>query len=63
MNISKETIKLIYKLAGNPDKIKYLTHEDLEDLLAAASDLAQYYEAEEQCRWEKEMRAERRRIE
>lgn len=61
MGISKETIKRIYKLAGNPDKIKYITREDLEDLLVTAAELAEYYEAEEARRAEKEMRSERRR--
>lgn len=61
MNISKQTIELIYHLNKNPAKMYELSIEEVEDILATASDLAQYYEAEEQRRWEEEMRSERRR--
>lgn len=61
MGISKQTIELIYQLNKNPAKMYELFIEEIEDILAAASDLAEYYEAEEQRRWEEEMRSERRR--
>jgi hypothetical protein len=61
MGISKETIKLIYALAKAPHNIEDLDEDTLVDIVCTASDLAEYYEAEEQRRDEKEMRAERRR--
>lgn len=61
MGISSDIIKLIYSLAESPYKLQDLDEDTIEDLLATAADLAQYYEAEEARRDEKEMRAERRR--
>ena len=61
MGISKDSIKLIYSLAESPYKLQDLDEDTIEDLLANASDLAQYYEAEEQRRWEKETSTRGRR--
>ena len=61
MGISKEEIQTIYAIAKHPQMLETMTWERLHELFQAASDLAQYYEAEEQRRDNEEMRAERRR--
>lgn len=42
---SKEMLNLIYELARNPEQARQMFYEDLADILHAARELAEYYEA------------------